>query len=173
MISSGLQQTVPTKTRAHDGGFGTPLGSTDLINRLQRDNPELLAEDAFIAPLWFSQQKTWLREPIHSDSCTYNYPMFLRMRGPLNEGALQRALEGIVQRHGTLRSVFRIFEGKLVQIVVPAEQLVLSVTDLSGLTESTRDTRVQQLAREEAARPFDLARGPLLRGQLFRLAPDD
>ena len=115
----------------------------------------------------------WLRDPLHSDSYVYNFPLLLRVRGPLNESALRGGLQEIVQRHEVLRSVFRILDGELVQIIVPAPELSLPVTDLSGLPESARDARVQELALEEANRPFDLAQGRLFRGQLIRLATDD
>jgi thioesterase domain-containing protein/acyl carrier protein len=140
---------------------------------MQSESPDLKAEDAFVVPAWFSQQKMWLQDPLHSDSYVYNFPLLLRVRGSLNESALQRGLQEIVRRHEVLRSVFRIMDGELVQIIVPPPELSLPVTDLSGLAESARDTRVQELTLEEASRPFDLTRGPLFRGQLIRLAPDD
>ncbi|HVM59916.1 MAG TPA: condensation domain-containing protein [Verrucomicrobiae bacterium] len=147
--------------------------SKDLLSRVQRENPELQAEDAFVVPPWFSQQKTWLEDSRRSDTVVYNYPLLLRIRGLLDEVALRGALQEIVRRHEVLRSVFHVIDGELVQIVVPAPELALPATDLSGVEESARDARVQQLALEEATRPFDLARGPLLRAQLFRLSPDN
>jgi len=48
----------------------------------------------------------------------------------------------------------------------------LACTDLSGLPDSARDARAQQLALEEAMHPFDLARGRCF-GAVTRLAPND
>src|SRR5271170_2542613 len=167
MSGGSLQRAVstnPTGSHAPAAGLKSSLKSRDLLDQLQTRSPELRAEDAFVVPIWFSQQKTWLRDPLHSDNFVYNFPLLLHLRGPLNESALRRGLQEIVKRHEVLRSVFRLLDGDLVQIIVPAPDLSLTVTDLSGLAESARDARVQQLALEEANRPFDLARGPLFRG---------
>jgi hypothetical protein len=54
-------------------------------------------------------------------------------------------------------------------VIQPAKPFPLAVVDLSGLLERARAALALTLAREEAARPFDLACGPLLRGVLLRL----
>src|SRR5262249_14565056 len=64
-------------------------------------------------------------------------------------------------------------EGEPVQVVQPAGAFALPVIDLSPLPEGERTTRALGLVGEESARPFDLARGPLLRGSLLRLGPAD
>ena len=145
----------------------------DLFVWLQKENPELLVEDTFVVPLWFLQQRTWLEDPFNSDNAVYNYPLLLRIRGALNEVALQQSLQEIVRRHETLRSVFRIKEADLVQIVVPPVNLPLRIIDLRGLPESEREVRAQELALEEARQPFDLTKPPLLRTVLIRLDRDD
>src|SRR6185312_12534634 len=48
----------------------------------------------------------------------------------------------------------------------------LPVEDLSGLPEDLRLERARGRVLEEAAQPFDLARGPLVRAGLIRLAED-
>jgi thioesterase domain-containing protein len=145
----------------------------ELLVWLQNKSPELLAEDAFVVPLWFLQQGTWLEDPANSDSSVYNYPLLLRIRGPLKQDILQQSLQEIVRRHEVLRSVFRNVNGELVQIVVPPEKLTLRVVDLSKGPEPEREARIQQIALAEAHEPFDLARGPLLRSVLIRIGADD
>ena len=80
-----------------------------------------LAEDTFVVPAWFPQQKTWLEDPRHSDNPIFNYPLLVRLRGPLNEAALERSLHEITRRHEVLRSLFRITDGELVQVVLAAQ----------------------------------------------------
>jgi thioesterase domain-containing protein/acyl carrier protein len=123
-------------------------------------------------PTWFAQQKKWFEDPAGSDSPVYNYPLLLRIRGPLNEGALQQSLQEIVRRHGVLRSIFRIMDDRLIQIVVAPRQFSLPVTHLAGLPEE-RELQMQEAARTEAMLPFDLARDSMLRGKLMRLQTDD
>src|SRR5262249_44252076 len=79
-----------------------------------------------------------------------------------------------------LRTVFAVRDGEPLQVIQPAVPFALPVVDLSGLPDRTDRTDpsdpsdlVIALAREETLRPFDLARGPLLRGVLLRLAEGD
>ncbi|SRR6266496_698886 len=170
-MNSGLKQSELT-TQARDGSK-TSCERGELLFQLRNEIPGSQLEDAFVVPFWFVQQTTWLEDPSNSDSVVYNYPLLFRIRGPLDEGALQRSLHEIVRRHGVFRSVFRMRDGELVQIVVSTQKQTLRLIDLSGLPESAKEVRSQQVALEEAARPFDLALGPLLRGVLLRLGADD
>src|SRR5947208_8235980 len=130
-MNSGLKQSQLT-TQATDG-FKTSCEPSELLFQLQNESPGLLLEDAFVVPSWFVQQTTWLEDPSNSDSAVYNYPLLLRIRGPLQEKALQQSLHEIVQRHDALRSVFRTRGAELVQIVVPQQMQPLPVKDLSDL----------------------------------------
>jgi thioesterase domain-containing protein len=170
-MNDGLKQSQST-AEATDV-FETLGEPGKLLFQLQNENPGLLLEDAFVVPSWFVQQTTWLEDPSNSDNAVYNYPLLFRIRGPLDVGALQQSLQEIVRRHGVFRSVFRMRDADLVQIVVSPQKQTLRMIDLSGLPESTREARFQQVALEEAARPFDLALGSLFRGVLLRLGADD
>ena len=170
-MNGGLQQ-AHASNRIGDG-LKALREPEDLLGRLQKESPELLAEDVFVVPDWFLAQRTWLEDPSNSNSAVCNYPLLLRIRGPLNEGALQQSLHEIVRRHEVLRSVFRMRGGELLQIVVPPEKRTLRVRDLSECPEVEREARAQEVALEEARHPFDLARGPLLRSALMRLGTDD
>jgi hypothetical protein len=170
-MSSSLKQSQLT-TQAR-GEFKTSCEPSELLIRLRNGSPGLLLEDAFVAPSWFVQQASWLEDPSNSDSAVYNYPLLFRIRGPLDEGALQQSLNEIVRRHGVLRSVFRIRCGELIQIVVSSQKQPLRMIDLSKLPETAREARSQQIALEEVGWPFDLALDPLLRGSLLRLGVND
>ena len=148
--------------------------SEDLLRRLQKETSELLAVDAFVLPRWFLEQTTWLEDPSNSNFAACNYPLLLRIHGPLNEGVLQRSLQEIVRRHEVFRSIFRMKDGELIQIVVPpAGKISFRVVNLSECPEPEREARTQQIALDEAHKPLDLARGHLLRTALIRLGPDD
>src|SRR6266849_10477139 len=133
----------------------------------------LTAEDSFPAPKWYFQQMSWVQSPWHPENSAYNYPLALRMHGPLDRSALERSLQEIVRRHQPLRSVFRILEGRLVQIVLPPQSLPLPVMDLSNICEAGREAEALRLAVADANRPFDLSQDPLLRSKLWRLGPED
>ncbi len=67
----------------------------------------------------------------------------------------------------------RRLNGIPAQVIAPGHEVVLSIEDLKSLPEAERRTEARGRAEEEARRPFDLARGPLLRVKLFRLAEEE
>jgi hypothetical protein len=91
----------------------------------------------------------------------------------LNAAALEQAFNEILRRHEAWRTGFRFSEGKLVQAVAPRLSIFLPVTDLRPLPERRRESRALQLATEDAKLPFDLARPPLIRARLVRLADSE
>jgi amino acid adenylation domain-containing protein len=124
-------------------------------------------------PLSFAQQRLWLMDRLEPGNPTYNMPYVLRLRGSLDAGALRAGLDALVRRHETLRTVFAERGSEPVQVVRPPAPVALHVLDLRGVPEVRREAEAERLAAAEAVRPFDLARGPLLRSTLLRLADDD
>ena len=124
-------------------------------------------------PLSFAQQRLWLVDRIEPDSPAYNLPFALRLRGALDVRALSASLDALVARHETLRTSFAERGGAPVQVIHPAAPAPLPVLDLGDLPDEEREAEARRLAGDEALRPFDLARGPLLRCTLLRLADDD
>ncbi|HEU0299006.1 MAG TPA: amino acid adenylation domain-containing protein, partial [Longimicrobium sp.] len=118
-------------------------------------------------PLSFAQQRLWFLEQLEPGRSAYNVPVALRLRGALDAAVLERALEEIVRRHEVLRTTFAVEGGEPVPVIAPAATLSLEIEAAAGEDEALRRLR------EEAARPFDLARGPLFRAHLFRVAGDD
>ncbi|HEX2202899.1 MAG TPA: amino acid adenylation domain-containing protein [Longimicrobium sp.] len=129
------------------------------------------AEDAI--PLSFAQERLWLLDRLRPGSAVYNVPAGVRLEGPLDREALERALGEIVRRHEALRTTFHERGGAPVQVVSPFAGFTLPVEDLSALSETEREHAVRRRAREDAAEPFDLAAGPLFRARLLRLGDED
>ncbi|HYK41880.1 MAG TPA: amino acid adenylation domain-containing protein [Thermoanaerobaculia bacterium] len=125
------------------------------------------------APLSFSQQRIWFMDRLESEGSAYNVPTAVRLRGPLDEGALCRALEAIQARHASLRTRFPESDGVPVQRIEKHASVSLPVLDLSDLPLDERERKTRRLIRDEAATPFDLARGPVFRAKLVRLAPEE
>ncbi|HEX2191398.1 MAG TPA: amino acid adenylation domain-containing protein, partial [Longimicrobiaceae bacterium] len=121
-------------------------------------------------PLSFAQQRLWFIHQLDPGSAAYNMPYPVRLRGRLEVGAMRRALAETVRRHEALRTVFSTAGGEPVQTVRPPAPVPLPVADLAGLPVEAREREAQRRVRDEARRPFDLERGPLLRAALFRLA---
>ncbi|MEV7320216.1 amino acid adenylation domain-containing protein [Streptomyces sp. NPDC093970] len=119
----------------------------------------------------FSQQRLWFLAQMRGGSEAYHMPMAFDLRGPLDHGALTRALDRLVARHEALRTTLVAVAGEAFQRIAPADRgLSLRVHDLSDRPDA--EARCLALQREEATESFDLARGPLVRGRLVVLAPD-
>ncbi|HEV2734185.1 MAG TPA: condensation domain-containing protein, partial [Longimicrobiaceae bacterium] len=120
----------------------------------------------------FAQQRLWFVEQLGAAGAAYHVPRRLRLRGELDREALLRALDRIVARHEALRTTFVVVDGEPEQRIAPAESgFHLLEHDLGG--HAGAETELDRLVAEEAGAPFDLERGPLIRGRLVRLAPDD
>jgi amino acid adenylation domain-containing protein len=137
--------------------------SAGIVTRPHRDS----------APLSFAQERLWFLDRLDPGSTTYNTAWSLRLRGAVDEAALERALGEIVRRHEALRTVFAEVDGSPVQVIVPFGGFTLPVEDFSGLAEADRGREVRRRVTEDAARPFDLAAGPLFRAALLRLGGED
>jgi len=122
-------------------------------------------------PLSFGQEQLWVIDQLAPGSPVYNIVEYLRLRGPLDAAALERALNAVVRRHEALRTTFRAAEadGRPVQVIAPVLAVPLRVVDLGDFSADAREAVAQEHASAEARRPFDFGRGPLLRATLLRL----
>ncbi|HEX4494591.1 MAG TPA: condensation domain-containing protein, partial [Thermoanaerobaculia bacterium] len=124
-------------------------------------------------PLSFAQQRLWFLDRLEPGTATFNLPAPLRLNGRLNGVALSKALDEIVRRHESLRTLFAEREGKGCQEVQPAAAVPLPQVDLSGLPAPAGQSEAERWADAEARIPFDLTRGPLLRATLLTIAPEE
>jgi acyl-CoA synthetase (AMP-forming)/AMP-acid ligase II/acyl carrier protein len=125
------------------------------------------------APLSFAQESFWFLDQIDPRNAAYNVYRAVHLEGPLEPARLEHALAAIVRRHAALRTTFPTIDGEPRRAETPAEEasVALSRVDLCALPVDARLTEAERLAAEEAARPFDLARGPLFRATLLTLDP--
>ena len=129
--------------------------------------PPLVRVTAEVPPLSFAQEPLWFLDQLVPDNPFYNMPSAYRLSGALDAEALQRALTEVVARHEALRTTFPAPGGRPYQRVAPPAPVPIEVDDVADEAEARRR------AGADAARPFDLERGPLLRARLLRLGPED
>lgn len=121
-------------------------------------------------PLSFAQQRLWFLDQFEPNTALYNIPEALVIDGPLDQAALQQALDALVARHETLRTTFVAVEGAPMQVIAAPAPVPLHLHDLSAMPDAAGQAEAMRLVRAEAERPFDLARGPIFRAGLVRLA---
>jgi amino acid adenylation domain-containing protein len=120
-------------------------------------------------PLAYSQERMWFIHQLQPESSAYNLALGLRLRGSLDENALRRAMQRIVERHDSLRTRIVSVDGQPTQVVEPELLVELTRVDLRTLPAASRDVEMRERIRHLAAAPFDLARLPLMRLALLRL----
>ncbi len=115
-------------------------------------------------PLSFAQERLWFLDALGAGG-SYHIPVVLKLTGRLESIVLGEALDAIVARHEALRTAFPAPAGKPTAVVARSQTLPLPIV-------SVDPGEALRAASAEAAEPFDLARGPLVRAKLFRLATD-
>ncbi|MGB8345909.1 MAG: amino acid adenylation domain-containing protein, partial [Ktedonobacteraceae bacterium] len=127
------------------------------------------------APLSYAQQRQWFLDQLDPGNARANVFGAVRLRGPLQVEALEQSIQAVARRHEILRTTFAVVadEDEPVQIVAPELALSLAVIDLQAAPEAGREAEALRLVIAEEQRPFDLARGPLLRVTLLRLAEEE
>ncbi|MFF3261848.1 amino acid adenylation domain-containing protein [Streptomyces sp. NPDC002932] len=161
--------------------FGVQLGVKDLFR-----NPTVLALSECVTessgelprpalmpeerpervPLSSAQQRLWFLDQMEGPSATYNIPLALRLKGPLDHRSLQLALTDLTTRHEGLRTVFPTHEGTPHQHVLPPADMELPLID------TTEEELTARLAALSAA-TFDLAVQPPIRSHLVSLGEQE
>jgi len=140
--------------QATPGVAAPPVGPADRGQRL---------------PLSFAQERLWFIDQLEPGSADYNVPMRMRLAGDeVDVAALGVALGGVIARHEVLRTrLVAGDDGVAWQVIDPPGPARLPVVDVSGTANPSAAARA--LLAADAAAPFDLAAGPLIRAFLVRL----
>lgn len=128
--------------------------------------PATLSEDY---PLSSSQHRLWVMSQLEEGSEAYNIPGVFAFGGTLDMTSLNRAFDTLIERHESLRTVFReVASGEVRQHVLTAATLGFHIGyhDMRHETEIT----IMQAIQEQLVTKFDLENGPLLRAALFQSA---
>jgi amino acid adenylation domain-containing protein len=171
----------PPAPAAHAGATGTaPVAIDGAAGPAPREGGLTLLpvprDGGMALPLSFSQERLWFLSQLDPQSPAYNMPAAVRLLGRLDVPALGRSFAEVLRRHEVLRTRFPAVQGRPVQRIAPPQSVAdeaarLPVVDLTALAEAAREAERRRLALAEGRRPFDLARGPMLRTVLLALAP--
>ncbi len=120
--------------------------------------------------LSFSQESLWFLQQLDPENFAYNSSFLYRFTGGVDPSILERALNEIVRRHESLRTVFPNRGGRPVQVVQPFAPFPLPSEDYSGLAEEERQPAVRKYVYEHGNEPYYLQHGPLVRFALLHCA---
>ncbi|MFA5709879.1 amino acid adenylation domain-containing protein, partial [Mycolicibacterium sp.] len=121
-------------------------------------------------PLSYAQSRLWFLNRFEGGVATYNVPIALRINGSLDVEALDAALDDVITRHESLRTVFPDVDGAPSQDVLPA---LPGMWRRSGtVVESTTDIDVAVELVAMAGYRFDLSTEIPIRMRIFQETPD-
>jgi non-ribosomal peptide synthetase component F len=118
---------------------------------------------ASVYSLSWGQQALWFLYQLAPENAAYNLAYAAYVRSDLDILALKRAFEALIERHSSLRTTYTTRDGKPVQQIHAHQKVDIKVTDASNWSDELLHERLA----EEADRPFDLERGPVIRVSLF------
>ncbi|MFE5105766.1 amino acid adenylation domain-containing protein, partial [Streptomyces sp. NPDC056659] len=119
-------------------------------------------------PLSSAQQRLWFLDQLEGPSATYNIPLAVRLTGGLDADALRLALNDVVVRHESLRTVFRTADGEAHQHILAADGI-----DVPLPTAKATEEDLSGLLAEKSAEVFDLTAELPIRASLFELATEE
>ncbi|MET8624494.1 amino acid adenylation domain-containing protein [Kitasatospora sp. NPDC004669] len=113
------------------------------------------------------QGRIWFNDQLDESGLQFIYSSGLRLRGPVDVGALQRSIELLIARHEVLRTRITSREGVPWQIIEPAYGLDLTPCPVAD------EASLPKAVHEFVNRPFDLDDGRALRAVLLQLSDTD
>ncbi|MGD2092001.1 MAG: amino acid adenylation domain-containing protein, partial [Candidatus Aminicenantes bacterium] len=122
--------------------------------------------------LSYAQRRLWVLCQFEEDATAYNMPTALKISGPLNIGAFKQAVQSLVDRHESLRTVFINVNGDPKQEILKELSYDLEYIDLQDLEANSKQEKARKIYRDRANQIFDLEKGPLFFLNLVRLEKD-
>ncbi|MDV7295701.1 non-ribosomal peptide synthetase, partial [Mycolicibacterium fortuitum] len=126
-----------------------------------------------IIPLSYAQQRLWFLNRFEGGVATYNMPIAFRINGALDLGALESALDDVIDRHESLRTVFPDIDGVPSQKVLPAQPGLWrrGGAAVVAVAADQEDAVMRELVALAGYR-FDLATEIPIRAQIYSVGPD-
>ncbi|WP_027835366.1 non-ribosomal peptide synthetase [Maritalea myrionectae] len=161
-----LVQDGNLKVKAAKGAI-----SPELLQQMKQHKPALLSllrlRQGRDYPQSFNQAQLWFLDRLEPKNPRYNNPLAFRIKGALDQDAMGKAFDLIVQRHSILRTVFFDLQGEPRQRVLLENDRALVVIDLQSEPE-----KLDEIVRTEAQTGFDLEQETAIRAQLIKLGAD-
>ena len=135
-----------------------------------RRKPLVAGERPAVVPLSFAQSRLWFLNRFEGGVATYNMPTAFRISGALDVEALGAALDDVIARHESLRTVFPDSDGVPFQQVVPAEAGMWRRGGAAVVSLPEQDVAGELVAL--AGYRFDLSAEIPIRAQIYSVGPE-
>ena len=167
-INAGLDADLSVRTL-----FDAPT-IAQLAPRIGGDaggrKPLVAGERPAVVPLSFAQSRLWFLNQFEGGAATYNMPTAFRISRELDVEALGAALDDVIARHESLRTIFPDVDGVPFQEVLPARTGMWrrGGAPVVSLAEEDVAGELMALARYR----FDLSAEIPIRAQIYSVGPE-
>ncbi|MBT2606025.1 amino acid adenylation domain-containing protein [Bacillus sp. ISL-53] len=117
--------------------------------------------------LSYAQQRLWFIDQLESNSALYNVPKIIHMQGLLDVDLFVKSLKEVVNRHHILRTTYQEIGGHPRQKILNSTDFPITVLDWRNQLHSDEHL-IKTYLTEEAKKPFELRRGPMVKAHLIR-----
>ncbi|GIT92009.1 hypothetical protein JANAI62_24660 [Jannaschia pagri] len=132
--------------------------------------PAAASEILATFPLSAGQTRCWIMAEADPGAPVLNVAVRWSLEGQINGDAIAEAFRKVIARHEILRSSFVAPDGTPVQRVHQDAPFQFSTVDLRPVPDVDQQERIETIARETAADPFDARQPGLIRATLIRLS---
>lgn len=139
----------------------TIVKQADHIKKSEKDNLLIIKkiEEKDSYNLSSAQERIYYNYELNKESTAYNLPMAWMIQGDIDKVKLENTLVKLIERHESLRTLFKFENGKL-------QQVVKDIIDFKIEEIYSNEGNIDQ-AISNFIRPFDLSIAPLLRAGLI------
>ncbi|WP_410638364.1 amino acid adenylation domain-containing protein [Amycolatopsis sp. lyj-346] len=178
-LAISLQDLFTTPTIARLAARAEPVAEEERVREpfslMSAEDREKLPdglEDAY--PMSVLQAGMVYHMTLDPSNLPYHNVNVFRVRAPFDEAAFRQATRDVVARHSILRTAFDLSRfSEPMQLVYPAAELPIEVSDLRHLSEAEQERRLLGVLDRERHNPFKVDEAPLLRYQLHRRSDEE
>ncbi|GFG83022.1 hypothetical protein MPRG_62980 (plasmid) [Mycobacterium paragordonae] len=172
-VSTRLQLALDTDVPVRSL-FDTPTVA-DLANHLHRRTGRIRPPVTPLPrperiPLSYAQQRLWFLNQFEGEAATYNMPTAFRISGALDVEALDAALDDVIARHESLRTIFPDVDGVPFQKVLPARAGMWRRGGAAVISLPEQDVAAELEAL--VGYRFDLSAEVPIRAQIYSVGPE-
>jgi len=124
-------------------------------------------------PLSPAQQRLWFMDLLNPGVPVHNEAEAVLLTGKLDVEALEKALNGVIDRHDMLRSTIETIDGVPHAVVHEKWPLRIKRIDLGAMPPVARQSELDRLLVDEPRMPYTLGLEPGIRVTLIRLSPEE
>ena len=139
-------------------------------NSAYNNIPQIPVQTSYV--LSSSQRRLWLLSQFEGGNVAYNMPSVFELEGNLVIASLQVAFQLLIERHESLRTIFKEEAGEVRQVVLMIEEIKFQLQYEDVSNEENSIEKVKSIIQKETAYSFDLSSDSLLRAKLVKTSQD-